>query len=144
MPKTPSYRRRKGCAQAIVTLTDAVTKRRRDYRLGEHETPASRELYHRVIAAWQANRRRLPRLDHSAAFHPPGKSTIAEILVEYWRWAKEYYHPTRAGAIKSALRILRSYYGQAEAISFGPSKLRLLRDEMSTRLPLWRLCGFGS
>ena len=61
MPKTPSYRRRPGYTQAIVTLTDAVTKKRRDYWLGPHGTKESREQYHRVIAEWKANGRRLPR-----------------------------------------------------------------------------------
>jgi hypothetical protein len=36
MPRqTPSYRLRKGYGQAIVTLSDSVMKRRRDYRLGD-------------------------------------------------------------------------------------------------------------
>lgn len=48
--KPPAYRRRKGYTQAIVTLTDAVTKRRRDYWLGEYGTPECRELYYRVLA----------------------------------------------------------------------------------------------
>ena len=31
LPKTPAYRTRAGYNQAIVTLTDSATKRRRDY-----------------------------------------------------------------------------------------------------------------
>ncbi len=31
MPRTPSYRKRKGYSQTIVTLADSVTKERRDY-----------------------------------------------------------------------------------------------------------------
>lgn len=50
MPKTPSYRKRAGRTQALVTLTDSVTRQRRDYWLGEHGTPESRERYHRVLA----------------------------------------------------------------------------------------------
>ncbi len=42
MPKkAPSYRKRNG--QALVTLTDSLTKRRRDYWLGEYDTSQSRE-----------------------------------------------------------------------------------------------------
>lgn len=41
MPKTPTYRKREGRSQALVTLTDSVTKRRRDFWLGEHGTPVS-------------------------------------------------------------------------------------------------------
>lgn len=60
MSKTPQYRIRKGYTQAIVTLTDAKTKKRRDYWLGESNTPESREKYHVLIAAWEANRRCFP------------------------------------------------------------------------------------
>ncbi len=36
--RPPSYRQRLGYDQAIVTLTDAVTKERRDYWLGEFDS----------------------------------------------------------------------------------------------------------
>lgn len=52
MPKTPAYRTRKGYDQALVTLTDSRTGKRRDYWLGAHGTPASRERYHRLVAEW--------------------------------------------------------------------------------------------
>ena len=45
--KTPSYRKPRGYDQAIVTLTDAPTKKRRDYWLGPHGSPESCEMYHR-------------------------------------------------------------------------------------------------
>lgn len=61
MPKTPSYRKRAGRTQALVTLTDSVTRQRRDYWLGEHGTPESRELYHRVIEEWEASQSRQTR-----------------------------------------------------------------------------------
>jgi len=57
MPKTPGSRKRHGRNRAIVTLTDAVTKKRRDYLLGEPDSPESRELYRRVIAEREANGR---------------------------------------------------------------------------------------
>lgn len=58
MPKTPSYPQRKGYTQAIVTLTDSATGKRRDYWLGEFGSPASRESYHRLIATWEARESR--------------------------------------------------------------------------------------
>ncbi|GMU35003.1 MAG: hypothetical protein AMXMBFR20_28750 [Planctomycetia bacterium] len=128
--KTPNYRQRKGYSQALVTLTDSVTRRRRDYWLGEHGSPESREAYHRIIAAWEANGRRLPE---ACPGHPSRASqglTITEVTREYWRWASGYYHRTRAGAVKSGLRLLRTYFGQTLAIEFGPNSLRTLRDEM--------------
>ena len=60
MSKTPTYRLRRGYTHAIVTLSDAATGKRRDYWLGEHGSAESREAYHRLIAEWEANGRRLP------------------------------------------------------------------------------------
>ena len=64
MPKKPpSYRKRPGYTQAIVTLTDSVTKKRRDFWLGECDSPESRERYHRAIAEWERLGRCLPDPD---------------------------------------------------------------------------------
>ena len=59
--RKPRYsRRRNDRNQALVTLTDSVTGRRRDDWLGEYGTPESRERYHRLVAEWEARGRRLP------------------------------------------------------------------------------------
>ena len=72
--RVPSYRKRKGYSQALVTFTDAVTGRRRDYWLGEYGTPQSREAYHRIIAQWEAAGRRLPAGDLvGGPFHNHGE-----------------------------------------------------------------------
>ncbi|MCG3122060.1 MAG: hypothetical protein GIKADHBN_00436 [Phycisphaerales bacterium] len=60
--RVPLYRRRRGSPHAIVTLTDSATGKRRDYWLGEFNTPASRELYFRLIAEWEAGGRRFPEV----------------------------------------------------------------------------------
>ncbi|MDQ7014250.1 MAG: hypothetical protein Q9O74_10180, partial [Planctomycetota bacterium] len=57
--KPPAYRQRKGDDQAIVTLTDSVTGKRRDYWLGEFDSPESREVYYRLLAEYEALGRRL-------------------------------------------------------------------------------------
>lgn len=130
-PKVPGYRQRPGYGQALVTLTDAVTRRRRDYWLGEHGTPESRERYHRLIALWEAGGRRLPESDWDA---PPAEKqaglTIDEMILAYFTWAETYYRPTEAGTLKVALRLLRVMFGQSPAAEFGPQKLRLVRDAM--------------
>lgn len=61
-------RRRHDRNQAIATLTGTATERRRDYWLGEYGSPESRTLYHRVVAEWEANGRRLidPDFEKSA------------------------------------------------------------------------------
>ena len=58
--RVPSYRSRAGYSHALVTLTDSVTGKRRDYWLGPHGSPESREAYHRVLAEWEASGRRFP------------------------------------------------------------------------------------
>jgi hypothetical protein len=140
-PAAPAYRRRAGYSQAIVTLTDAETRQRRDYWLGEFDQPESRERYHRVIAEWERRGRRLPPPDFDA---PPARRadeiTIVEMIREYWRWAADYYRPKHTQALDGALTILRQFYGRTAAIDFGPKKLRLLRDHMirgdgSRRMP---------
>ena len=137
VPKTPSYRQRKGRDQAIVTLTDSLTKKRRDYGLGEFGSPESRERYHRVIAEWEAQGRRLPDPDFdrpaAAASSDPPLATgpsVNDVVRRFWWWAKDYYQPHQAGTYKIALHLMREYYGESPAVEFGPSKLRLLREEM--------------
>ncbi|NOS99471.1 MAG: hypothetical protein HOP29_02465 [Phycisphaerales bacterium] len=115
-------------------MTDAVTKQRRDYWLGEFDSRESRERYHRVIALWEAGDRRLPPPD---ADGNPGRTganghavTVVEIIHEYWNWAQGYYRPKHCQALIGALALLRKFYGRTAAVEFGPKKLRLLREEM--------------
>lgn len=130
MPKTPKYRQRKGRDQALVTLTDAATKRRKDYWLGPYGSAASREMYHRVIAAWEANGRRWPRLESDHDDAASGRTRIKEIVREYWHWATGYYREKHVQSLRGAVRMIRKYYGGTRATDFGPNKLRLLRQEM--------------
>ena len=97
--KAPSYRQRPGYTQAIVTLTDSATGKRRDYWLGEFGSVESREAYHRVLADWEAGGRRFPNAAATiAASLTPistghGSSTVASsgpltvdaLIREYWR-----------------------------------------------------------
>lgn len=141
MPKTPAYRKRPGYSQALVTLSDKATGQRRDYWLGEYGTPESREVYHRLIAAWERNQRNLPdgdlvpegvsrRAAPGRASKPDMGPTILEVIRAYWEWAKGYYQPNEYKTLKIVLRLLRKYHGSEPARSFGPVKLRALRQEM--------------
>ncbi len=135
-PAAPAYRQRAGYSQAIVTLTDAETRQRCDYWLGEFDQPESRERYHRVIAEWERRGRRLPPPDFDA---PPARRadeiTIVEVIREYWRWAADYYRPKHAQALDGALTILRQFYGRTAAIDFGPKKRRARRLAQGAPLP---------
>lgn len=131
MPKTPSYRCRAGYTQAIVTLTDSVTKKRRDYWLGPHGLPESRETYHRIIAEWEANGRRLPRPPaDTPAGGQPRQLKLVVLLRDFRRWARESYDDGEYRSCVIAIRLLRRYFGRIPAVEFGPKKLRMLREEM--------------
>ncbi len=131
MPKTPGYRKRHDRNQAIVTLTDAVTKRRRDYWLGEPGSPESRERYHRVIAEWEANGRRLPDLEFDA---PAGSDddaiTISVLCARFKRVRRPALDETEFSHFKALIRLLRRSYGSTPATQFGPRRLQRLREEM--------------
>lgn len=133
MPKTPSYRKRKGYTQALVTLTDSRTRKRRDFWLGEYGTPASREHYHRIIAAWEAHDRRWPEPEAPGGgdrADDPASATVTMIIDRYWQWAEQYYQRNESGTLRVVLRLLREHYGTTPAIDFGPKKLRHLREAM--------------
>jgi integrase len=137
MPKTPSYRARRGESQAIVTLTDSATKRRRDYRLGVFGTPESREMYHRIIAEWEANGRQWPR-DVPRGSSPtvrsggvPMEPTVTEVAIAYWRWVESGHGAKRASNIQVSLRLLRRLDGTTAAVEYGPKRLLLLREAMA-------------
>jgi len=136
MPKIPSYRQRKGYDQALVTLTDAATGKRRDYWLGEHGTPASRQRYHRVIAEWEALGRRLPPPDFdgpassAASGACAGGLTVDEVVHRFWQWVKANYREREANSFRPSLRLLREMEGSSPASGFGPNRLRLLREAM--------------
>ncbi len=130
--KPPAYRKRDGYDQALVTLTDSHTRKRRDYWLGPYGSPESHERYHRLVGEWEAGGRRLPRPisargERGAAAAP---FTINEVMRDYWRHVTVYYSPSEAANIRSALRVLRKLCGSVPAIEFGPNKLRLFRDDM--------------
>lgn len=131
MPKTPTYRKREGRSQALVTLTDSVTKRRRDFWLGEYGTAESRELYHRVIAEWEANGRRFPTAAPcQAAPEEPAGLMLVALLREFYRWAKRNYDKGELRSFYIVMVLMRRYYGRTPAVEFGPRKLRMLREEM--------------
>lgn len=120
----PTYRRRKGYTQALVTLTDSVTRQRRDYWLGAHGSRESREAYHRVMAAWEASGRRFPAVEANAGLPDSSDGpTITEVVRDYWRWAEGYYRPKHMQSLVGALRLLKQYFGHAGAIEFGPNNL---------------------
>ncbi len=127
--RPPSYRQRRGYDQAIVTLTDSVTDYRKDYWLGSYGSPESRELYHRVLAQWEAGGRRLPvNIDDRPT--DIAQVSVAEVLAAHWKWASRHFGTSELGCMRVVIRLLRQMFGSTPAADFGPNRLRLVRDQM--------------
>ena len=130
MPKSPgiptySIKNDRGHKLAAVTLTDAVTKRRRLYRLGPYGSDASRELYARVLVEWEASGRRLPE---TAADRDPGGMTVTQLCHAYWSAMRGHRSRSHELVVRATLRTFRQLYGTTPAAAFGPNSLRLLRE----------------
>jgi len=125
----PSYRVRPDKNLAVVTLTDSLTGKRRDYYLGEYDSPESRERYHQLIAAWDRANGQLPPPLVTAAVEDTDLKVV-QVVSSYWNWAKDYYRPAENQCLIGLLRLLRQFYGSVSAVSFGPKRLRELRDFM--------------
>jgi hypothetical protein len=94
----PSYRLHRQSGQAIVTLRDCVTGRRRDILLGKHGTTESRKEYARIIAEWEASHQStnpagmVGRLSSRGRIDRPFPDlTINEVLLAFLRHCEMYY-----------------------------------------------------
>ena len=131
MPRgAPSYRLHKPTGQAVVTLNG------RDFYLGAQGTNASRQRYHRLLAEWEANGRKLPEADAGA---PDGSIELARVVLAYWRHAKARYRradgtPSSAlSMVQQAIVPVRRLYGRTPACEFGPLGLRTVRQQYLDR-----------
>jgi integrase len=127
-PRVPSYRCHRQSKQAVVTLRDAITGRRRDVLLGRFGTAASKAEYKRVVVDWEANERRLPGSAATADL------TIAELIDRYWEFVTGYYvhqdgSPTgEVQAMKYALRPVKYLHGHTAVQAFGPAAFKAVRE----------------
>src|SRR5262245_30697596 len=84
-PDTPSLSHHKGSAQGVVRLNG------RDVYCGRFGTPECEANYHRAIAEWVANGRRLPAKSDGEPSSGPEDLTVNEFLLAYLRHADAYY-----------------------------------------------------
>lgn len=103
----------------------------RDFYLGRYDSPESRAEDDWLIAQWLSNGRVLGSLRSSGG----SDCTINKLLLAYLRHADGHYvkagSPTREVAnIRLAIRPLRQRYGHAGAHTFGPLKLKAVRQSM--------------
>jgi integrase len=107
---------------AIVRLNDRVVY------LGRYGTKASKQAYDRVTGEWLASGRRIADTTDDIA--------IVEMLAQFVTFAKAHYRRPDGTAtsefrnIADAVGPLTRMYGDTAAASFGPLKLRAVRDEM--------------
>ncbi|MEM1208125.1 MAG: site-specific integrase [Planctomycetota bacterium] len=139
-PKTPSYRLHKASKQAITTLTDVNTGRRRDVLLGPHGSPESRRLYDETIAAWLAAGRVLDAEPPETSPPSPGTHTLAAVLLSHWKARLQRYGLSEGDRLSSqlmsvrrALGVARSIAGRDPADNFGPLRLQEVRQAMIDR-----------
>ncbi len=123
--RDPKYRRHKRKGRADQAFVELKGHR---IHLGICDTPESWEKYHRILAEWNANGRRIP-VD-------PQEITIVELIERYWDFAQSYYRkpdgtPTgEADNIRYPLRDLRILYGKSLAADFTPQALKTVRAHM--------------
>jgi integrase len=109
-------------------LTDGYGGRR-DVLLGKHDTPESRAEYGRVIAEWEALRRRPPAQPATRLI------TVNELLLDYWHFAEGYYRKngeptTQLDRVKRSLHPVKDLYGHTLVKDFGPLALKAVREQM--------------
>lgn len=128
---TPSYRLHKSSGNAIVTLVDAGSGRRKDVILGRHNTPESKAKYHALIARWEDAGRRLDLADDKAA--PIGGVSVNAVCRRYCEHVEPLVSPTHFGTIKRSLDIVCGLYGPTSAAKIGPLRLKEVRTVMVGR-----------
>ena len=123
--RAPSLRFHKGSGQGFVELNG-----RRVY-LGKYSLPETQQKYHRVVAEWMTNGRRMPGDSNDI--------TIAELAARFWGYAQEYYRkpdgtPSHELAeFRLALRPLKELYGGTKVHEFGPRALKAVRQRLIDR-----------
>lgn len=127
----------KASGQGIVTLFDGV--RYKDIYCGAYGTKPCERKYNATIAAWLTNDKKLPA-DLVASKAKPEVShegvTIVELADAYLTDRRAYFtgdgeKPARSfERVKSAAKLLDEHFGDQPAETFGPVKLRALREKL--------------
>lgn len=124
----PAYTLHKPTGQARVRING------KDFYLGPHNSPESRELYGRLIAEHAA----VPSAEPTVQIGQPVR-TVADVLLAYLDFAKGYYVDAKGqpsnqyGCCKTALQVVLDLYASLRATEFGPLKLQTVRQVMVER-----------
>jgi hypothetical protein len=121
----PSYGRHAASGQARTRING------RDVYLGVYDSPESRAKYQQIVRKHLAER---TKVEMGRAVKLATDVTIAEVMVRYVAFAKNYYiKDNRATSqvllIKRALKVVLERFGSLEAREFGPRALKACRAE---------------
>ena len=121
---TPKYRRHKPTGQAVVRIDG------RDFYLGEHGSPESRERY-AVLMADYLTVGRIPDPEPE----PEKGPTVDAVIAAYWqhieqngRYTKNGEPTTERSWIRDSLKPLSDLFGATPAAEFGPKRMHALRE----------------
>ncbi|MEM8873919.1 MAG: site-specific integrase [Planctomycetota bacterium] len=129
MPKPksshPKLREHKASSRAYVVLNG------RTIYLGKHNDPKAHTDYWALIAKWEASGRSLEGVATAADDAAGGAYTFAHLIRDFMEHARDYYGECgEAASYKSVCRLLRVFHEREPVASFGPLKLRTLREHM--------------
>jgi integrase len=127
--RSSQLRKHKATGQAVVTLRDHTTLKRKGFYCGPWGSPESIEIYARLIRVWKSGGGR----GSSEVITQVDQHTVGEVLIEFWRWAKDYYADGEVNTIRAAIRVIRDLYASTPADAFTPKRLEHVRDEMITK-----------
>lgn len=119
----PKYRRRRRRKSEDTAFVEINGKR---VPLGFYDTPESWEKYHRVLAEWESNGRRLPQTNTPDI-------TICEIIVGFLSHCKARFGNRRPAykynsKFKRALLPVAELYDTMPAADFGPRAVLAIRE----------------
>ncbi|MBM3969382.1 MAG: site-specific integrase [Planctomycetes bacterium] len=132
--RIPTYKLHRPSGQARVIIDG------RHIYLGKFGSDKSRERYARLISELAILPADLLRSSFPVKRH---ETSVNELLLQYWDFAKRYYakngKPTKELAgMRDAMRTLRLLYGESDVREFGPMALKAVRSHMITKEKLSR------
>lgn len=88
--KNPSYRLHKPTGQAVVTLSDPQSGKRKDFYLGEHGSPDSHKRYAEIL---QAHHEHGQVIDAQPQPLKPvqAEDTVTSVLLAFWQAEKRRF-----------------------------------------------------
>lgn len=125
-PRHPSYRHHKARNCAVVTIHG------KDHYLGDYDSDASWEKYHRLMAELHPKVKE-PTLPPQTVAAP---MSLNELMLRYFTekvevdYRKNGEPTSEQNNIAQALGFLQRLYGSTPAVEFGPKRLKAIRQVM--------------